>query len=71
MGVQLGQRDVHALVLFLQLVEPGLPAAQLQLRAVQRGFQLLGVAVQLLVLPLQLVVQEADPGGVESHRAEA
>lgn len=61
--VQLGQRDVHALVLLLQRVKPGLPAVQLQLRAVQRGLQLLGVGVQFLVLPLQLVVQEIDPGG--------
>lgn len=29
--VQLGQRDVHALVLLLQLVKPSLPAVQLQL----------------------------------------
>lgn len=63
MVVQLGQRDVHALVLLLQLVKPGLPAVQLQLRVVQRGFQLLGVGMQLLVLPLQLVVQEIDPVG--------
>ena len=63
MVVQLGQRDVHVLVLLLQLVEPGLPAVQLQLRAVERGLQLLGVGVQFLVLPLQLVVQEIDPGG--------
>lgn len=63
MVVQLGQRDVHALVLLLQRVKPGLPAVQLQLRAVQRGLQLLGVGVQFLVLPLQLVVQEIDPGG--------
>lgn len=67
--VQLGQRDVHALVLLLQRVEPGLPAVQLQLRAVQRGLQLLGVGVQFLVLPLQLVVQEIDPGGGGAQRA--
>ena len=70
-GVQLGQREVHALVLLLQLVAPGLPAVQLQLGAVQQGLQLLGVGVQLLVLRLQLMVQEVDSGGVESHRAEA
>lgn len=65
MVVQLGQRDVHALVLPLELVETGLPAVQLQLRVVQRGFQLLRVGVQLLVLALQLLVQEIDPGGGE------
>lgn len=59
--VQLGQREVHALVLLLELIEARLPAAQLQLRAVQRRLQLLGVGAQLLVLPLQLVVQESDP----------
>lgn len=61
--IQLGQRDVHALVLLLKLVEAHLPAVQLQLRVVERGFQLLGVGMQFFIFPFQLVVQETDPRG--------
>lgn len=41
--IQLGQRDIHGLVLFLQLIIASLPTIQLQLRVVQGSFQLFSV----------------------------
>ena len=41
--IQLGQGDIHGLVLFFQLIVASLPTIQLQLRVVQGSFQLFSV----------------------------
>lgn len=43
--IQLGQRDIHGLVLFFQLIIASLPTIQLQLRVVQGSFQLFSVCM--------------------------
>lgn len=64
---QLGQRGAGCLVLLLQLAEPGLPVVRLHLHLDKGASQLRAAGLQLLLLPLHLLVQDADSRGGQTQ----